>query len=196
MSCVRSKVYFTTGMPRSMLIRPNGVFQETPTPTPTRGAGLSVIATGCPFSINWFDALQRADVDEGSTGQPDIGRNRQREAQLSRLRPDEPAAQAVTTDHRVRPRAAGFEAAQIVAAEEEPVDDVFLVAEIEQVPGTRRESDAPVRASHQAIPAECNSFRRSWCGHSARCRPGRRSRCRDAMTSRCADRACCPGSQA
>ncbi len=37
---VWSYFFFTTGWATSMLIKPNGVFQDTPTPVPTRGAAV------------------------------------------------------------------------------------------------------------------------------------------------------------
>ncbi len=49
----------------------------------------------------------------------------------------------------MRPGAARLEAAEIVAAQEEPVDDLLLVAQIEEVARAGGERDAPI-----AVPGE------------------------------------------
>ena len=52
-------------------------------------------------------------------------------------------------DSVVRAGAADLEAAQVVAAQEEAVDDLLLLPLVEQVAGARRQRDAPV-----AVPGE------------------------------------------
>ena len=51
----------------------------------------------------------------------------------------------------MRPGAAGLEAAQIVAAQEEAVDDLLLVPKREQVANTGGELDAPVAVAGEAV---------------------------------------------
>ena len=106
---------------------------------------------GAPLASRQSDAVletglgQAADIDEGAAGQADIGRNRQREVQFGRLGPDEPPAQRVAGDRIVRAGAADLEAAQVVATQEEPVDDLLLLALVEQVADARRSARCPSR---------------------------------------------------
>ena len=109
-----------------------------PTPAPTRGVADAEIwhdwiADAWQAVALRNDACgQRADIDEGAPAQAKIGRNRQRKAQFGGLRPDEAATQRRVGHEVMRAGAPSLEAAQIVAAQEEPVDD-FLTAAGKQV---------------------------------------------------------------
>src|SRR6202042_3417384 len=72
--------------------------------------------------------LEPADIDKCSAAQAKIGRHRQRIAQFRGLRPDEPATQRIVGRLVMRTRATGLEATQVVATEEEAVDNFLATA--------------------------------------------------------------------
>src|SRR5579871_2617175 len=71
--------------------------------------------------------------------------------QLGRLGPNEPAAQRIAGDRVMRARTADFEAAQIVAAEIEAVDDLFLLAFIPQVASAGGDGEAPIAIAGEPV---------------------------------------------
>src|ERR1700760_155417 len=87
---------------------------------------------------------QAANIDEGATGQPDVCRDRQRIVQFGRLGPDHPASHRIAGPRILRTRATDLKPAQVVAAQEEPVDDLLLLPFVPQVAETPRHCDAPI----------------------------------------------------
>src|SRR5208283_4942705 len=80
--------------------------------------------------------------------QTQIRRNRQRKAKFRCLGPDEPASQRLIGLLIVRTGATGLKAAQIVAAQEETVDDfLFAARQQNHVAGARPDLDAPIRVA-------------------------------------------------
>ncbi len=71
---------------------------------------------------------QRTDVDERSPVRPRSGETGSGKRSSVVCRPDEAATQRVAGDSVMRPGTAGLEAAQIVAAQEEAVDDLLTAA--------------------------------------------------------------------
>jgi len=131
-----------------MLINPKELRQEMrPGAQARRAVGAldlarlaaSTLPTGCRRADE-AGTRQRADIDERAAGQAEIRRDRQRVTQLERAGPDEAAASGSPEVASCGPAPADLEAAQVVAAQEEPVDDLLLLALIEQVTGTRRDS--------------------------------------------------------
>src|ERR1700722_14339233 len=71
--------------------------------------------------------------------------------QLGRLGPDEAATQRVAGHGIVWTGTTDFEAPEIVAAQEESVDDLLLDALVPEIAGTRGQRDAPVGVAGKAV---------------------------------------------
>src|SRR5208337_1406921 len=65
--------------------------------------------------------------------------------------PDQAPAQGIAGDSIVRPGAADLEAAQVVAAQEETVDDLLLLALVPQVTPTGGQREPPVAVAGEPI---------------------------------------------
>src|SRR5690606_24502612 len=89
---------------------------------------------------------------ENAAGQAEIGRNRQREAEFGGLGDQGPAAEAVVGRDVARPGPADLEAAEVLAAEEETIDDAILpAAERRDLPDTGRQGQHGVAIAEPAL---------------------------------------------
>ena len=78
-------------------------------------------------------ALQAANIKKCPAGDANVGRNRKREANFAGLVPFEAPAQAIAGGQIMRTDAAGGKSAQIITTQEESIDDLFRLAQGQQV---------------------------------------------------------------